>query len=139
MRTKLLILPAGLLLVAAGAAATAQADLGGPAPSDAPPSTIEVPTALEDWCGFVAVAIGPGAAAPSVSAALDESLATGEPTPELAYVVQLGGAPAALEGEVAVLLAALESLVAGTPVVDPAAAGVAADSVDAFAGTACGA
>jgi hypothetical protein len=139
MRTKLLILPAGLLLVAAGAAATAQADLGGPAPSGEPPTTIEVPTALEDWCGFLAVAVGPGAAVPTVSDSLDQSLATGEPTPELAYVVQLGGAPAAVEGDLAVLLAALESLVAGSPVADPAAAGAAADSVDAFAGTACGA
>jgi hypothetical protein len=138
MHTKLLILPAGLLLVAAGAAATAQADLGGPAPSDEPPTTIEVPTALEDWCGFVAVAVGPGAAVPAVGVALDQSLAAGEATPELAYVVQLGGAPAAVADDMGVLLEALESLVAGAPVADPTAAGVAADSVDAFVGTACG-
>lgn len=139
MTTKLLILPAGLVLVAAAAAATAQADLGGPAPAEVPPSTIEVPTALEDWCGFLAVAVGPGVAAPSVAAALDASLAAGEATPELAYVTQLGGVPAAVEADVAVLLGAVESLVGGTTVADPAAAGLAAGAVDAFAASACGA
>lgn len=138
MRTKLLLIPAGLLLVAAGAAATAQAELGGPSPSEAPPSTVDVPTALEDWCEFLAVAVGPDAAAPTVAASLDASLAAGSATSELAYVVQLGGTPPTVEADVAVVRAAFDSLVAGTPVADPAAAAAAAVQVDAFAGASCG-
>lgn len=139
MSTKLLLVPAAVAMVAVGAAAATQADLGGPAPAGAPPSTLEVPTALDDWCGFIDVAFGPGGAAPSVAAAVDASLVTGAATPELAYAAQLGGIPPEVESSVALLLVAVEELVADEPVTDPQAVRDAADSVDAFEQSACGA
>lgn len=139
MTRKLLLVPAAVALLAAVAAAATQADLGGPAPVGSPPSTLEVPTALDDWCGFMAAAFGPGAPVASVAVAADASLSAGAATPELAYAAQLGGIPPEVEGPVAVLLATVDQLVAGEPVLDPAGARAAADSVDAFRLVACGA
>jgi hypothetical protein len=138
MTRKLLLVPAAAGLVAAGSLATAQATIGGPAPAEAPATTIEVTTALDDWCSFMDVAFGPGAPVVGVRAAADASLAAGAATPELAYAAQLGGIPPEVEADVAVLLAALHQLVEGVPVTDPAAVGAAADSVDAFDASACG-
>lgn len=137
MRTKLVLIPAAAVLAAAGAAATSQATVGGPPPSEDPFATIEIPTPLEDWCGFMALAFGPEGAVATVADAVAASLAAGEATAELAYAAQLGGIPPEVEGDAAVLLAAVEALVTGAPVDDPAAVGAAAQSMDAFRTDAC--
>ncbi|MCA8972844.1 MAG: hypothetical protein KDB21_13350 [Acidimicrobiales bacterium] len=138
MKSKLVVLVVAIVGVIGGAVAFAQADGAGdlaePTVADA-----EVPTILEDWCGFLATAFGEDAEAPTVRAAFDGALSSGVASPEVAFIALLEGVPSAIESQYATLRAAGQTLVDGGTVSNPSSVRADAGAVDAFVASNCGA